>query len=93
MKKEALFTCSYSRMAEDARISSSHISLYLALFTKWQAMREKKPLKIKRAEIMRLAKINSRQTYNKRIKELHEYQYLVYCPSNDPKINSVVVME
>jgi hypothetical protein len=80
-------------MADDARISPSHISLYIALLMQWKAMRKKKPVKIKRDEIMRLAKIASRQTYNKRMKELHCYRYIVYSPSADPNVGSCVCME
>ena len=93
MKTNELLFDFYSRMADDARISSSHISLYLALLMKWEVMQEKKPFKIKRNEIMWLAKIASRQTYNKRMKELHIYRYIIYSPSADPNVGSCVSME
>lgn len=80
-------------MADDARISPSHISLYLALLLKWETRAVEIPLKIKRDEIMQLAKIASRQTYNKRMKELHQYEYIVYSPCADPNAGSCVCMD
>jgi hypothetical protein len=93
VKGDVLLLNFYSRMADDARISSTHISLYLALLMKWETMAGMMPFKVKREEIMGMAKINSRQTYNKRMKELHSYHYIIYSPSADSNAGSWVSME
>jgi hypothetical protein len=93
VENDALIFNFYSRIVDDARIGSSHITLYLALLLKWESIGKDRSLKIKRDEIMRLAKINSRQTYNKRMKELHTFGYIIYSPCADPNGGSCVSME
>jgi hypothetical protein len=66
---------------DDGRISAVHIALYLALIQKSLAFENNKEIKVSRQEIMCLAKISSRQTYNKRIRELQEFGYIKYYPS------------
>jgi hypothetical protein len=66
---------------DDGRISAVHIALYLALLQKSMAFKNSTEIKVSRQEIMCLAKISSRQTYNKRIKELQEFGYIRYFPS------------
>ena len=76
----------------DARISSSHISVYMALLQKWI---EKKidPLQMHRDDIMRAAKISARQTFNKCMNELHEYGYIRYIPASGPFQPGIIYMQ
>ena len=67
----------------DHRISPSHISLYLALLQEGRRQNNSivNPGSI---FIMQNAKISSRVTFGRRLRELHEYGYLVYSPSYIP---------
>jgi hypothetical protein len=72
----AFFTC----IKTDDRLSSSHVSLYMALFQYWNFNRFGNPFSIYRENIMQLSKL-SKNTYHKCVKELHEAKYIYYHPS------------
>jgi len=71
----------YNAIEKDARINTTHISLYMALLQQWNSSGGKKAMKVKRADLMKLAKINARYTYNKCINDLKEFGYINYRPS------------
>lgn len=83
----------YLAIADDARIGSSHISIYMALLQQWNINGGNNPVTIQRATIMKTAKINARQTYNKCINELKEYGYIVYEPSSNQFDASLVYLK
>ena len=56
----------------------------MALFQYWNISRFNIEFSVARSEIMKLAKVNSKSTYSKCIKELQDWNYLVYIPSNNP---------
>ena len=70
-----------SAIAQDYRISSTHICVYAALMQ----FREDKgfinPIEAFSHEVMPIAKISGSGTYLKCVKELHEYGYIRYEPS------------
>jgi hypothetical protein len=68
----------------DDRLNPTHISLYLALFQYWNMNRFDNPMSISRGEIMKLSKVRSNVTYLRCIKDLHNWNYLVYEPSHNP---------
>ena len=68
----------------DTEISPIHICLYITLFQRWNLNRFKNPILINREEIMKLAKIKSKATYHKCMKELHQKNYIIYKPSYSP---------
>lgn len=76
----------------DARIGPTHISLYMALLVYWNKNNNQNPVSITSRKIMPLAKIYSRHTYNRRMKELKQYGYIRYFPSNDPVLESLVYL-
>ena len=80
----------YSAIAADTRIGASHISIYMALLQQWNITGGNNPVKIERALIMKAAKINSRQTYNKCINQLQEYGYIIYEPCSNQFEVSVI---
>lgn len=82
----------YHAIADDARIGSTHISIYMALLQQWNINGGKNPVKIERILIMKAAKINARHTYNKCINELHEFGYILYEPAPNGSINSRVFL-
>ena len=81
-----------TRISEDNRLSVTHVSLYISLFTLWNHNRFENPISISRKEVMRISKIGSNHTYHKCLKELHEYGYLSYEPSHNPLRGSIVYL-
>ena len=73
----------FERLAEDERLSSYHISLYIALFQHWNANRFIDQFTISRTEVMQLARIGSANTYARCMKELADWSYIVYLPSSN----------
>lgn len=80
----------YQAIAEDKRIGSGHISIYMALFQNWNINQFMQPISITRQEIMTTAKISSRATYHKCMNELQEFGYIRYIPSCNPFLKSLV---
>ncbi|MCU4157857.1 hypothetical protein J1N10_17925 [Carboxylicivirga sp. A043] len=69
---------------------SYHISLYLALFRRWNIERFKNPISVSRDDIMKTAKIGSPKTYSKALKELQSHHFIRYDPSHDPNVGSLI---
>ncbi len=90
MEQLTLFTNFCKAIEDDPKISSTHISLYLALLQQWHHSGEVNPFIIKRNLIMRVAKISARCTYNKYINNLQDFGYIIYQPSFNPAIGSTV---
>ncbi len=82
----------YETIADDGRISATHISLYIALLQQWNLNEGKNPVIINRKSIMKAAKI-ARRTYNRRINELQKYGYIQYIPSSNPFSGSIVYLK
>lgn len=71
----------FSVVRSDNRLTSSHVSLYLALFQYWNFNRFQNPFPVYRENIMQLSRIGSKNTYHKCVKQLHQAQYIVYHPA------------
>lgn len=71
----------FTTIRNDNRLTTSHISLYLALFQYWNYNRFQNPFIVYRENIMQLSKIGSRNTYHKCIRELHLARYIAYHPA------------
>lgn len=80
------------RIAEDDRLNTAHVSLYLALFQLWNTYRFRNPISINRGEVMKISKVGSKGTYHKCIKELHHWKYFNYQPSHNPLKGSKIYM-
>ncbi len=76
----------YKAIMDDCRISATHISLYMALFQRWNLNHFEGPVIFSSHEIMPMAKIDSRATYHKCLQDLVEYGYIKYTPS----FNSII---
>lgn len=83
----------YEAIEDDARIGTTHISLYMALLQQWNLNGGLNPVIITRATIMKTAKINARYTYNKCMNNLQEFGYIAYIPSTNPFSNSTVYLK
>lgn len=84
----AFFWC----VEQDDRLTPHHISLYLALFRRWNLNRFQNPISINRAEMLRMSKIGSVNTYSRCLKQLHQWKYIDYQPSHNPLKGSRVNM-
>lgn len=71
----------YEAVSDDHRVGATHISLYLAIFRTWVLNGCQNPVLLDRVAVMRVAKISSRDTYNRGLWDLHEYGYVRYEPS------------
>lgn len=82
----------YKAIADDSRLGSTHISLYMALLQQWNIKGGVNPVYISRTEIMKIAKINARQTYNRCMNNLEEFGYIKYEPSLNGSVKSRVIL-
>ncbi|MGV8137318.1 MAG: hypothetical protein AB2L20_19050 [Mangrovibacterium sp.] len=80
----------FERLDQDKRLSSYHISLYLALFRQWNACRFSDRFVVSRAETMELARIGSANTYARCMKELTDWGYIHYNASSNLHCGSTV---
>lgn len=80
----------FSYVKTDTRLTSSHVSLYMALFQSWNLNRFNNPFPITRDAVMSLCAIGSKNTYHKCIKELHQFGYIFYRTSVDKFHKSTV---
>jgi hypothetical protein len=71
----------FTQLKKDDRLTTSHVSLYLALFQYWNFNRFQNPFPVYRSNMMELSKIGSKNTYHKCIKELNGFGYIRYHPS------------
>jgi hypothetical protein len=78
------------RASDDPRIGPLHISLYATLLMLWGKRENDKPLFLFSREVMPLCKIYGAATYNRCIKDLHEWRYIVYSASYNHFVGSRV---
>lgn len=83
----------YQAFLKDARIGPTHLSLFIALFQKWGKNNFQNPVFFSSQEIMPLAKIVSRATYHRCLRDLVECGYIRYFPSCNPFAKSLVCFE
>ena len=83
---------SFKRFTADEKATPFHISLYMALFQKWNSAKFRNPISIARDDLMYLSKIGSANTYIKCLKELHSWGYIKYVPSHSYHVGSKVYM-
>lgn len=76
----------------DNRINPTHISLYIALFQIWNLYHFPERFFINRQEVMELAKIGSKSTYHRNIRELSHWAYFFYEPSQNKFKGSQIMM-
>lgn len=82
----------FQKFYEDSCLNPTHISLYMALFQVWNLNRFPKVFYINRQEIMKLAKVGSKATYHRCLRQLDDWKYLHYIPSHNPYKGSQVKM-
>ena len=82
----------FSYVKSDTRLTSSHVSLYMALFQNWNVNRFKNPFPITREDVMSLSALGSKNTYHKCLKDLHHFGYIFYRASINKFHKSTVHM-
>ena len=75
---------------EDPRIGPSHISLFVAILVQKRVSKKKILIPSAIGKIMKMAKICSKKTYYKCIRDLNDCGYIVYIPSNNPNKESII---
>lgn len=80
----------YQKISDDNRITTTHISLYMALFELWNRNHFKNPVSVTRSGVMQVAKISGIATFHKCMKDLVSFGYIEYMPSYDPAVSSRV---
>ena len=83
----------YTAIAEDPRIGTTHVSIYLALLQQWNVNGGVNPFQIERTAVMKIAKINARHTYNRCMNDLKAFGYLAYTPSANGSSPSSVYLK
>jgi hypothetical protein len=76
------------QLSKDNRLTSSHVSLYLALLIVWAHNSFANSFSITRRELMSISKIGSFVTYHKCIKQLEEFGYIKYSPNFNSFVGS-----
>lgn len=71
-----------NRATKDTWVMAYHYTLYMTLFHWWNKTGFKKGISIKRADLMKAAKIRSKTMYYRCLKDLAEAQLLKYSPAN-----------
>ncbi|MBA4145962.1 MAG: hypothetical protein C0523_09380 [Cytophaga sp.] len=84
MNKLKLLTDFINRVVTDKRLTTSHLSLSIALCHTWIDSGFNESYQISRRQIMHLSHIHSIATYHKVIKDLQKFAYLKYSPSYHP---------
>jgi len=82
----------YDAIEEDVRISTTHISLYMALLQQWNINGGTNHVAIDRSSVMKAAKISGRYTYNKCMNNLQEFGYITYLPALNQFSCSTVIL-
>ena len=82
----------FAQFAKDNRLNPTHISLYIGLFQLWNQNYFVADFYISREEVMAYAKIGSKSTYHRCIRELSQWNYILYSPSHNPYKGSRIKM-
>ncbi|WP_234416218.1 hypothetical protein [Flagellimonas amoyensis] len=82
----------FAQFAKDNRLNPTHISLYIGLFQLWNQNYFVAEFYISREEAMAYAKIGSKSTYHRCIRELSHWNYILYSPSHNPYKGSRIKM-
>ena len=80
----------FRKAAKDPRINCVHIGLYAALIYQLSQQDNPGALAVYSHEMIGPAKFSCRETYYKYIRELSEYGYIRYEPSNNNRARSKV---
>ncbi|UKJ09235.1 hypothetical protein [Solitalea lacus] len=92
MAELKLLSAFFDAIHADPKVSSRHISLYMAILKCYYNQECKCPVHVYSYELMPLAKISSSATFHKTLRELDEYRYIRYVPSFDNRNRSRIFL-
>jgi len=75
----------------DERLLPSHVSIFTAIYHLFLQAGKENSIKITRKKVMCLARINSISTYHKCLNDLVEFRYIIYKPSYDHYLGTLVI--
>lgn len=70
----------FALMRRDTHLRPCHISLYMALFHRWNEVHFSKTFLVHRETIMKTSRIGSKHTFLKCLRDLHHSRYILYQP-------------
>jgi hypothetical protein len=79
-------------LSRDDRITARHVGMYNAILQLWYKGKFCNPVCITRRTLLPLTNIGSIVTYHKCIRELEQFGYIRYEPSNHPAKGSLVYL-
>jgi hypothetical protein len=82
--------CFFKASSDDIRIGPLHVSLYMALLYLEEKHGSAGEVRVFCHQVMPYAKLFSKDTYGRCIRELHEFGYIDYEPSFSPLLGSRV---
>ena len=80
----------FNHMDQNPALSAQHITLYLALFRRWNRNFFQNPIVVVRDELMKTSRIGSVNTYTKCLKQLDQFGYIQYKPSFNRNLGSQI---
>jgi hypothetical protein len=80
-----------SKAQTDPRLSTAHISIYVVLFAE-SYIGHADPVSFSRPAVMQSAKISSRATYHRCMRDLNDFGYIRYIPSHHPALGSLAFL-
>ena len=86
------FSGFFEAIADDPRINTTHVCLYMALLQYWKEQDFVCPVHVFSHGIMQRAKILSSATYHRSIRDLHNFGYIRYEPSYKKNQGSKIYM-
>ena len=92
MREMGLLEKFMARAKDDPRIGMTHISLYAALVA-LIPIRQEHPLCVFARDVMPYCKLYSKYTYNRTLRQLHEFGYVHYVASYNHFLGSLVYLE
>lgn len=81
MKEMNFLSDFFLAIENDGRISTTHISIFVALVEHRKKCDNVNPINVFSHQIMRIAKISAPTTYHRCVRDLSDFGYINYVPS------------
>ena len=92
MLESTKFSEFFAAIADDPRINTTHVCLYMALLQYWKEEGFICPVYVFSHNMMQRAKILSSTTYHRSIRDLNDFGYIRYVPSFKKNQGSKIYM-
>jgi hypothetical protein len=93
MEKDAILTNFLEQGKCDDRLLPTHLALFTAMHHLLKKAGSEISVRVTRKNIMRLAKIKSISTYHRCVNELVTFNYIIYRPSFDHHLGTLVTFK